>query len=90
MFVSPVESAQNVPLLLCFPYQGMAKHLAVLSSVDDITTHPSGCKYCITRAGEDWSTTAGLDKLALCRVVQMALLFIYSLSCMLKEHYENC
>ena len=59
------------------------------SSVDDSRAHPSGFEYCITTADQDLSTTAGLDKLVLCGVGQMALLFIYSLNCVLKEQYES-
>lgn len=51
--------------------------------------HPSGCEYCITRADQDFSTIAGLAKLVLCGVGQMALLFIYSLNCVLKNQYES-
>lgn len=49
----------------------------------------SGCEYCITTAGQDLSAGAGLDKLVLCGLGQMALLFVYSLNCVLKQQYES-
>lgn len=82
MFASLGAFVQNVSLFLCFPYQGLANFSTAVH-------HPSGCEYCITTADQEFSTIAGLDKLVLCGVGQMALLFIYSLNCVLKNQCES-
>lgn len=89
LFASLVVSVQNVSLLLCFPYQGMANHLPLLFISRWQQSSSFMYEYCVSRADQDLSTTTGLDKLVLCGVGQMVLLFIFSVGCVLKEQYES-
>lgn len=78
MFASLVASVQNVSLLLCFPHQDMANHLALLFI--SRLQQSSSFRVCALyhNSSSRLSTIAGLDKLVLCGMGQMALLFICS------------
>lgn len=90
MFASLVASVQNVSLLLCFPHQDMANHLALLFITR--RQQSSSFQVCALYHHSRWrfATIAALDKWVRCGVGQMTLLLICSPDFVSKERYESC